>query len=511
MGTTPATADDTIRRKVESFGSQPMLSNRFLVHCVGCIQKLYLENAFEPIWTDVRSTGELMQVVKDARYDGLNPHDYHMGDLQTLSDQRQTREAAADRDILVTDGLFLYASHLAAGKVDPQTLDAQWYVTKSSTQPLDLLRSEKSALSARVDELRPKDPLYTGLRSKLKRYMQLEASMQLPVVARGPLVRPGMSDPRIPSIRKILWILEDLPREPMGENPLYDGELEHAVLRFQERHGLAADAVIGRGTIDALSLPINQRIRQIRVNMERFRWLPDSLGPYYLFVNIADFNLKVIKNGQTVSTHRVIVGKSYRKTPVFASPLEYIVFNPTWTVPPTILSKDVLPAVKKGPGYLKSKGIRVFHRDGTEIDPKTMDWHNPSARSFLFRQDPGDNNSLGKVKFMFPNRYDVYLHDTPSKALFDKTERAFSSGCIRVQNPLDLAVLLLNDPVKWGRPQVDAVVAAKATQTVFVKEKPMVYILYFTAWADEHGTVHFRKDIYDRDERLWRSLVSPSR
>ena len=511
LSTAPAMADEAIRQKIETLGTEPILSNRFPVHCVSDLKKLYLEDAFEPIWTDAGSVGELMQVISDARYDGLNPDDYHMDDLQTLSAQRETREIAADRDILMTDALLLYASHLTDGKVDPQTLNAQWYVTKSSGKHLDLLRAEKTTLSERIDELRPKDPLYTGLKTKLKRYMQLGASAQMPRVAHGPLIRPGMSDPRIVSIRKILWILEDLPHEPMGNNPWYDDELQSTIITFQKRQGLAADGIIGRATIDALSLSIDQRIRQIRGNMERFRWLPDSLGPYYLFVNIPDFSLTVIKNGRTISTHRVIVGKSYRKTPVFASRLEYMVFNPTWTVPPTILLKDVLPSVKKDPGYLKSKRIRVFRRDGAEVDPETIDWNSPSAKSLVFREDPGDDNSLGKVKFMFPNRYDVYLHDTPSRTLFDKTERAFSSGCIRVQNPLDLAVILLNDPVKWGRPQVDAMVAAKATRTVFISEKPMVYILYFTVWTDENGTVNFRKDIYDRDERLYRALEEPPR
>jgi murein L,D-transpeptidase YcbB/YkuD len=257
---------------------------------------------------------------------------------------------------------------------------------------------------------------------------------------------------------------------------------------------------------------VDARIGQIEVNMERARWMFHDihLNDDYLLVDIAAFRAHLIKDRRKVWEARVQVGQPYRKTPVFKADLTYLVFNPTWTVPPTILAKDILPRLAKDPGYLKEKRLRVLDRNGRTVDPQNIERSRLSPANFPYQlmQTPGQNNALGRVKFMFPNRHLVYLHDTPSQDLFEKSERAFSSGCIRVQNALDLAEILLNDPEKWSGEAIQRVTASNKTQTVMIPKPVPVLLLYWTAEANEDGTVSFRKDIYGRDAKILKGLRS---
>jgi murein L,D-transpeptidase YcbB/YkuD len=251
----------------------------------------------------------------------------------------------------------------------------------------------------------------------------------------------------------------------------------------------------------------------VRVNLERARWVLHNLGNTFIVVNVAAYHAYYMKDSQMIWQGRTMVGKPYRQTPTFKAEMTYVVFNPTWTVPPTILAEDYLPALRRDPSYLTSKGLKVIDRAGRVVNPSQIDWaqYSPKHSSYLLRQDPGPKNALGRVKFMFPNDHAVYLHDTPSQALFNRTDRAFSSGCIRVENALELARLLLNEAGEWNQTTIDRVLSLGKTRNVFLYEPIPVLLLYWTAWVGADGRVNFRHDLYGRDKGVQRELASSFR
>jgi murein L,D-transpeptidase YcbB/YkuD len=293
-----------------------------------------------------------------------------------------------------------------------------------------------------------------------------------------------------------------------------DTALHEAVQRFQERHGLTVDGAVGPATRAALNVPVEERIEQITLNLERWRWLPADLGRLHVRVNIAGFDLRVVEEGTDRLQMRVVAGRAYRQTPVFSDQISYLVLNPYWHVPHSIAVKDKLPDFRRDPSLVSKLGYEVFRgwgADATPIDPSTIDWNAVSASSFPYRlrQRPGPQNALGQVKFMFPNAHSIYLHDTPSRALFGQAERNFSSGCIRVEHPLDLAAVLLRHNEGWTRERIESTVGNDTEKTVVLPEKVPVHLLYWTAWATADGPVHFRRDVYDRDEAVHSALAAP--
>jgi L,D-transpeptidase YcbB len=295
--------------------------------------------------------------------------------------------------------------------------------------------------------------------------------------------------------------------------PIFDSTLVEAIKVFQRRHGLPANGVLASTTLAALNVPVEERIQQLRVNLERGRWVLHNLENTALVVNVAGYHAYYMKDGQMLWQGRAQVGRPYRQTPIFKSEMTYLVFNPTWTVPPTILTKDYLPALKQDSSYVQRKGLRVIDRAGRVVDPGQVDWSQYSVNNspYLLRQDPGPRNALGRVKFIFPNDHAVFLHDTPNQKLFDRTERAFSSGCIRIENALELARLLLNDEGGWTRKTIDRVIGAKKSRTVFLREPVPVMLLYWTAWVAPDGRVNFRPDLYNRDKLVLKDLASDFR
>lgn len=307
--------------------------------------------------------------------------------------------------------------------------------------------------AAFLDDLAPANREYRSLRRALAAYRAIEAQGGWPRLKGRQTLRRGMYGSEVAVLRHRLAATGDL--KDAGEDPRqFDGSVEQAVRAFQARHGLAVDGVVGPRTRAALNVPVELRVRQLLINLERARWLTKDFGQRYLIVNLADFRLRAIDGGRTVLDMRVVVGLPYRSTPVFSDEVTYVHFNPYWNVPPSIAKKDILPRVKRDPGYLVRRSIRVFSDwsgNARELDPWSIDWSrfNSSYFPYKLRQDPGPQNPLGRVKFMFPNKYSVYLHDTPSRGLFDHPVRAFSSGCIRVEKPVDLAAFLLGDDPKW--------------------------------------------------------------
>ncbi|MGB0166266.1 MAG: L,D-transpeptidase family protein, partial [Luteibaculum sp.] len=481
-----------IRRQIEQSHFKSLSAFNEQLHCVKSIQNFYLNRNFEPAWEDPNAVLQLKQALEKADLEGLNPNDYH---LQSILENSKivlaSPQTQGELDLLLTDAYLLYVSHLLTGKVNPQSIDAEWFVSPLEGNPAMFLEKALSQTSVEqsIKEAMPKHEVYLGLRKALQKYRGLETGTW-EIIPEGAVIKPQMEDSRLTTIANKLFLLGDLADKPT-EISRYEGAIVDAVKAFQARHGLENEGNIGNQTIAALNVSPAERVDQIRVNLERWRWLAQEFGDYYIKVNIANFELEVVKSGEVVQKLKVIAGKPYRRTPVFSATMQYLVFNPTWTIPPGILNNDIIPGVKKDPNYLAKKKISVLDREGNALDASSVDWQSKEVRAYTYTQPPGPDNSLGAVKFMFPNSFHVYLHDTPSKELFQKTERALSSGCIRVQQPLSLAELVLNDP-SWNKERIDKLIQSRVTTTVAIKEKPRVHLLYWTSWVDKDNKVHFR-------------------
>jgi len=500
-------ASELIRRKIENANLKGLVALEQDLTCKTTLSQFYLNRSFEPSW-NVETSKKLIAEIEASKNEGLTPNDYHLEKLKEASSQKtKTSFFEAEYDLMLSDAFLLYVNHLLSGKVNPQTIDAEWHVTRREGNPVELLEFAISSgnITEAIQKATPKHLVYKELKDALVEYRNIKVS-GWEKINEGVTLKKGMEDERLVVIRERLFILGDLKVKNTSFPNLYDDSLVAAVIKFQARHGLDDDGEIGKQSINALNVSIEDRILQIEANMERWRWLPQEFGYYYIKVNIANFNLDVIKDKQIIRTQKIIAGKPYRKTPVFSSQMQYLVLNPTWTVPPSILYNDVIPAAQKDPSYLTKKKLSVFDKNGNPVNINEVDWNSKEVRSYTYRQPPGPENALGAVKFMFPNTFSVYLHDTPSKELFEKSERAFSSGCIRVNEPLELAEFLLNNPENYSLDKIKKVVATKETKTIQLKEKPFIHILYWTAWVDANSNINFRKDIYDRDKPLLTQL-----
>lgn len=489
------------------------------------IYVLYQQRFFRPVWMEGwRLKPEalvLLESLRRASDHGLCSQDYLLLELEGLSRiqadfERHGLPLAADNravlDLFLSQAFLTLATHFVEGQVDPSLAHVDW---KARRRKADLIKLLEYAVDNRrleqvLEDLMPPHEEYRRLILVLREYREIAAKGGWPALASGPTIRPGDLDERLPSLHQLLRITSDLAADSPVTNS-YDSPTIEAVKGFQARHGLATDGVIGASTLAALNVPVQQRIRQIELNLERWRWMPKDFGERHLRVNIAGFSLEVIEAGKTVMQMPVVVGTQYRKTPVFSARMTYLEFAPYWTVPPTILREDKLPRIKRDPDYLEKQHFRIItHEDGewSAADPLTIDWGQVNARNFpgLLRMDPGPWNPLGKVKFMFPNAFNVYLHDTNEAALFSRNVRSFSSGCIRVQRPFDLAQYLLGNSVDSER--LLALFAASTPERVNIAPVP-VHIQYWTAWSGHDGRPNFREDVYLRDLDLEIALESP--
>jgi len=480
---------------------------------------IYSEGGYRAFWTPERLS-LLLDLVKDSAGDGLLPEDYHLSALERLASSGAIAgpdvAARARGDLLATDSFYLLLYHLYVGKVDPKSFHPQWnFDARPIQEPggiryvLDVLTQAK--LREAIKQVRPDHWWYERGRAALAAYRDIAARGGWPAIPQGKALKSGMKDKRILALRQRLAATGELSGESLDSEE-FDEPLVKAVAAFQTTNRLNADGAVGAGTLKELNIPVEARIRQIRINLERGRWALHELGPGTLvIVDIAGFDVMYMQGGAAVWRSRVQVGKPYRETPIFKSKIDHIVFNPTWTVPPGIFAKDILPGVKKDPNYLKKKGLDVIDSNGKKIDASQIDWSRQTASNFryMLRQEPGADNALGRVKIMFPNPYLVYLHDTPSKALFEKEERAFSSGCMRVERPLELAKLLLNDEQNWNTQSIDKVLATGQTKTVLLRQPVPVLIMYWTIDLSAEGRVGFKRDPYNRDPKLAAAIGAP--
>lgn len=476
----------------------------------------YARRDFAPAWTRTRDIDDLLRAIRDSIDDGLDPSDYHFSALVQLrsvvSQPYATDVDRADFELLLTDAIVRLGYHFWFGKVDPQAIDPGWNMNR--TLPgLDPAAEIESALAtgdlhAAIERARPAHPLYVGLMRELARFRRVALAGGWPELPSGPTLEPGTLDARVPILREILVATGDLTGTASADAHAYDAPLEAAVRRFQQRMGLGADGRVGAATQAELRVPVEDRIRQLRVNLDRGRVLLFQLPHDFVVVNIAGFEAFYVRGTDILWRGRAQVGKPYRATPQYRSAITYLVFNPTWTVPPTIIRNDILPQAKRDPASITRRDLKVIDRDGNIIDPASVNWAQFSSGHipYTLRQDPGPRNTLGRVKFMFPNPYDVYLHDTPSKALFDSDTRSTSSGCVRLERPLELARLLLDDPERWSDAAIAAAVARGELRNITLPRPVPVMLAYWTAWVDSQGLVNFRRDIYGHDAAWAKAL-----
>jgi murein L,D-transpeptidase YcbB/YkuD len=516
---------ERLRNRIEASGFPAKITiGEELVYTSMTLPRFYEQRVYQPAWTDdygLRPQVEdLVRMLRAADQEGLNPLDYHLTEIESMreairADRRRVNpDRLVELDLLLTDAYLLYGYHLLAGKVNPETIDPEWFIARRKADLVPILQDalDSNQVESSLRSLLPSHTGYNALRRNLARYRFIAAKGGWATVPDGPGLQKGDRDPRVISLRARLTTTGDLEIQGANDKELFDEDLEQAVQIFQNRHGLDASGILDAITLTALNVPVETRLRQIMVNMERCRWLPQNLGEQYVLVNIANFELDVVEADRVVMTMRVVVGRPYRRTPVFSDTITYLVFCPYWHVPTGIAVEDILPILRRDIGYLAQHNIKVFPGWGLEakeIDPTAIDWPQVNAGNFdyRFRQEPGPTNALGRIKFMFPNKFNVYLHDTPSRELFASTERTFSSGCIRIEKPLELAEYLLRDDPVWKREKIIATIEKNVEQTKSLPRPIPIHLLYLTAWSDNDGRIQFRNDIYLRDEPLYQALT----
>ena len=480
------------------------------------IRDFYEGRDFAPVWTDGNKLRHKAWFAIDrlarADEDGLFPDEYHVDEINRGIGESVAADAL---ELYLTDGLLRYIRHMRRGRLDPRTADTEWHIPPPAVDPVTELAGivASPSIQGALQELIPRHSGYRRLRSLLQSLRSLGSTGGWPVVPPGASLERGAYDQRIHVLRHRLMLSGYLSGFDYRDTYHYDAELERAVREFQSAHGLESDGVVGRKTLAALNVPVDERIQQIQLNMERWRWMPDDLGERYLLVNMAGFELQAVENDETVMDMRVIIGRPYRSTPAFLGTMRYLVINPYWNVPHKLAVLDLLPKQQADPGYLPGKGFRVYAgwgKDAPELDPGDIDWPSYTAENFPYRliQDPGEVNSLGRIKFMLPNPYAVYLHDTPSRHLFNRPVRTFSSGCIRVAEPVQLANFVLNDGRDYMTLDVPEAISSGENQIVSLPRVVPVYMLYQTAWVDDEGMAHFRDDVYGRDFLVLRAWSS---
>jgi murein L,D-transpeptidase YcbB/YkuD len=520
----PAAIDEEIRERIErhQMSGRLILAGQDII-AVELLWKLYENRNYAPLWMDSARAAGLIDLVGRAEDEGLLPRDYHHETLVSLHSRESLGPGErADLDILLTGSLMRYVYHLYFGKVNPSDLDSDWNLARRlNRDPTALIEGAivSDDLQQFISEALDWDPIYDQMRAMLADYRERAAREGggYPPVPAGPTLRRGMSGPRVVALRDRLRASGHLSDDGVENPEDFDITLEQAVTRFQQEAQIDVDGAVGAGTLAALNISLQSRIDTIRVNMERARWILRDVreNDDFVLVNIADFKTMLYRDNQQVWETRSQVGRTYRKSPVFRADMRYAQFNPTWTVPPGILRRDIFPKLKAGAvDYLNEKDMKlVDSTTGQEVDPSSIDWDAMTLRTFRYQvvQRPGSDNALGQVKFIFPNPHFVFLHDTNHREHFDDEVRTFSSGCIRIEYPMEFARLVLDDP-EWDDEAIQSVIDSKQTRTVYLKEPLPVLILYWTLnVVNADGEPRFLPDVYDRDGAILEALGKPFR
>jgi murein L,D-transpeptidase YcbB/YkuD len=504
---------EALRSRVEALALEPQIDGTPVADAWFLI-RFYERRQFRSAWDPDTKLDGLLRALEGSGEHGLDSADYHE-DLLREHRERRSREPSPDTDInldiLATDALARYAFHLRFGKVNPEAIEPTWNFSRTleGVSPVNAVQNLIDApdIGAALRALAPQEPRYTELMKALSDYRVLAEAGGWPQVPDGETLRAGMRSARVALLRQRLqavgYRLGNAGSDP-GNPDLFDAALDDAMRTFQRLHGLDADGVVGARSVAALNVSVEARIDQLRVNLERVRWIFRDLEARYIVANIARFRASLIEDDEVIWTTRAVVGRPYRQTPVFRASMTYLVLNPTWTVPPGILRNDLLPEIRRDPAALARRNMVVLDPSGDEVNPAEVDW-NARAFPYMLRQQPGPDNALGRVKFMFPNPHHVYMHDTPARELFDRADRTFSSGCIRLENPMDLVELLLRESGQWDRAAIDRAVAGGRQRTVNLS-RPLTVLLIYGTVVPEDGEIYFLQDVYNRDAHLLEAL-----
>ena len=467
------------------------------------IRRLYREQNYQFIWIDGDHPSDryrqLAKLLDTAEAHGL-PGGLYGTPLDDF--QRETKVApgqAPELDVRVTATALQFLTHLSGGRIDPRQMQTLWTLTPEKPDVVPALSSaiRDNDLPGATERLQPQQPGYRELQHALVRYRAIAAKGGWPSIPARTGLKPNQQSAAVPVLRRRLAIEGDLDAAHENDlRPVFDATVVEAVKRFQERHRLEPDGIVDAETVRALNVPVVARIRAIELNLERWRWMPDPMPARYLLVNVPDFRLEAIENGKPVFGMRVVVGGPDNKTPIFADQMTHVVFSPYWNVPPRIATEETIPRAETDPGFLARNNMEVVSSTGEVVEPDSVDWS--SATGFRIRQRPGSGNALGGVKFIFPNNFDVYLHDTNATKLFDRIERGLSHGCVRVEEPHKLAQYVLRDQPEWTPEAIAAAMTSGQEKHVKVSAPIPVFILYKTAWVHDGG-VRFLKDLYGHD------------
>jgi L,D-transpeptidase YcbB len=518
----------------EKAGRKPDLGSETAIRAVDgdailapdLVHLFYAGRDYRPAWIKegeiTSQVPALLNSLKGIDKEGLSPTDYHLAEIESrhktlakaLKKRRASQaEALADFDLLCSDAFLACAGHLARGKVNPETHTVAWQgrcIEESFAKLLEDALAENRVAGA-LESLPPRHSFFRNLKTALVSYRELVRKTNWDPLPEGLSLKKGDKQKEVQELRKRLLAFGDLAKEKKSSGRVFDDALEAALCRFQSRHGLEITGSLDPPVLAALNVPLEARCRQIEANLERWRWLPHDLGEKFIYVNAAGFELQGFEDSKKGLVMKIVAGSEAWQTPDFASEMTHLVINPDWTIPIPVLLKETYNYALQNPCYFRDNRMVILRNSGeqqVEVDPASIDWArlNEKNLDFLVRQKPGSANILGRLKFVFPNKYEIFLHDTPYQEDFAKAARAFSHGCIRAERPIELAVWVLRGKPGWDLRQILAAIDTGDERTVRLAEPVAVYFLYNTAWAEEDGMIQFRADIYDRDKKLIEAL-----
>lgn len=523
------------------------------------LPKLYEERNYVPLWIDNDGPSsqayEMIEIIRNSDNEALDPDYYNISEIESILKRiEQDRNSGdsydaldlAELELLLSNSFLTYTHDLHYGRVRAEQINLELL---SGERPVNLSKLlvtavETDQVQETLEGLLPKYPMYAMLRISLKEYREIAAKGGWQPVAYGNKFKKGARGQRVLALSKRLKVTGELDSSIPGSE-VFDDSLDQAVRKYQQRNGLYVDGVVGISTIEALNVPVEERISQIELTMERWRLLPQYLGNRYILVNIANYHLYGIENNNDTINMRIVVGKPQWNTPMFSEEMTHLIINPYWNIPPSIFKDDIAPKIMEDSEYMSKQnmdamGLKapekivveeaevvkvVVNVEATEVtdgdntgetELSEVEIQNKKAQEeyiskvlsgkYRLRQNPGPGNPLGRIKFLFPNKHSVYLHDTPNRGFFKKAQRNFSHGCIRVEKPLELAEFVLSSNPSWTQNTIQSSINKMKTKTVHLDESITVYILYFTTWVDNEGTVNFHKDIYGLDKTLYNAL-----
>jgi L,D-transpeptidase YcbB len=461
----------------------------------------------EVVWESKKLRKEIIDVIKDSENEGLQPKDYNLNKLSDFENQISdlSDNEIVEYDLLLTRSLQALTKHVSTGKLNPKTQFKEIDVKEKIVDVNQLLYESIDGKNIRstIEKSKSQHPIYQNIKQALQ-ILRSFPEDKVPYIKANKKIKPGQKNNVVVAIKKRLMYWKDLQQDSIVTSE-YDHRTVDAIKTFQWRHGLQADGVIGTTTFDALNFTKDQRIQQVIANLERWRWYANEFENHYILVNIPDYSLVVVKNNDTMRQHRVVVGKTDRRTPILTSKLNNIVLNPNWTVPPTILKEDIYPDAVKDKNTFRKKGLTIYDYKNKVISPYS--WKLEDAKKYKYVQNPGINSALGSVKLNFPNRFSVYLHDTNHRDLFTRNYRSLSSGCVRIDKPLEMAEYILNNK-KWNLKKIKDTTQTKNPKTITLRIPDDIYVyqLYWTAWQ-KCGVLQFRDDVYCTDYEIY-SLLS---